>query len=484
MDKNYVFVVCGAKEHLDTLNFSLRALKRFSHFSILVVTDLKRNETAINHPSDKIIDIGVTEEYSHHQASIYLKTGLHRFLPMENNLYCYLDTDVVALNEEINRVFDSFERPISFSSDHCKMDRFSSQAVFCECSKKPEKLQSLLDTYAIRFEGFEQNNERLKTLLAEWKDFRLQFPLESAKGSWFEQFVEGRIDLRLRREKLISLTSQNLPLNTKMFNLLFHVFPNYRRSLLSKTWKDTEGNVLIDEGSSYLQHMKQSGFVFSKKNKQWAHTNGDLASEITETFDSFFLKKGLVFNPKSLTWHTTEGEFYLPDLTHLVEQDTGYHYSPKEDLWHDETGNLVFDNSCTHLQEAIFKDFGQTIVKSDWQHWNGGVFVFDINSITFLDTWHKLTLRAFELPNWKIRDQGTLITTVWKFGLQNHPVLPIKFNFIADYYHPTMIYEGGLSFRINTKKASVSPSFLHIYHHWADKNWKVWNDVENHVLKK
>jgi hypothetical protein len=48
----------------------------------------------------------------------------------------------------------------------------------------------------------------------------------------------------------------------------------------------------------------------------------------------------------------------------------------------------------------------------DWQHWNGGVFLFDDSSVEFLSSWHEKTvMRIFDLPNWKTRDQGTLIAT-------------------------------------------------------------------------
>ena len=86
----YVFVVCGSKEHIDTLHLSLKALTSFSEKDVLVLTDSTRNEIDVIH--DSIIDVQTPIEYNHHQASIYLKTGIHRFLPI-GNLYCYLDSN-------------------------------------------------------------------------------------------------------------------------------------------------------------------------------------------------------------------------------------------------------------------------------------------------------------------------------------------------------------------------------------------------------
>ncbi|MGM0650481.1 MAG: hypothetical protein ACQES1_08250, partial [Bacteroidota bacterium] len=75
---HFVFVVCGSKEHIDKLNFSLKFLKHFSNKNIIVVTDLSRNEAKINH--DNILDVSTPEYYNNHKASIYLKTSLHKRL--------------------------------------------------------------------------------------------------------------------------------------------------------------------------------------------------------------------------------------------------------------------------------------------------------------------------------------------------------------------------------------------------------------------
>ena len=91
----YVFVVCGERKHIETLHFSLKSLKLVSQFPIWVVTDKKRNEIEIEH--DNIIDVSTPEDFNHHQASIWLKTSLHRILP-KGTTYCYLDSDVIAMN--------------------------------------------------------------------------------------------------------------------------------------------------------------------------------------------------------------------------------------------------------------------------------------------------------------------------------------------------------------------------------------------------
>jgi len=116
-----------------------------------------------------------------------------------------------------------------------------------------------------------------------------------------------------------------------------------------------------------------------------------------------------------------------------------------------------------------------------WQHWNGGVFLFNDTSTDFLEYWHKTTMAIFEDKEWKTRDQGTLVATVWKFGLKDHVTLPISYNLIADYNNETIEYLGDLTFKVGIAKKIIKPHFIHLYHHWGDRGWDVWRDVEKYI---
>ena len=478
---SFVFVVCGAKEHIDTLNFSLKALRQYADLPILVVTDLSRNEVEIEHPTESVIDVRVNEEYNHHQASIYLKTGLHRFLPMENNLYCYLDTDVVALKADVSKVFNQYTSPITFATDHCKMNRFSPYAIHCDCSQMPDELQGLIDRYALEFQHLMKNQKIVDQALNEWRIFKKQFPLEQAKNEWFDGLLKNRPELQTKRAQLLKLTSPQLPRHRLLYNYLFRVFPNYRRPFGIKQWKDPEGNLLLDEGPDYYRFMKEKGFFHDSKTNQWTDSTGRASLELPKTYDEFFANRNLCYNSKEEAWYTPSGKLLLPNITKLIERKSPYWYDATTDTWYDQNNNRVFVNECNHLYDAIKKDFKVDVKQSTWQHWNGGVFLFSKESIPFLDTWHELSLEAFGLPDWKTRDQGTLIATVWKYGLEDQTTLPVRFNFIADYYHPTMTYVGDLVFLLKVAEPTISPSLIHIYHHWGDKNWAVWRDVYKHI---
>jgi hypothetical protein len=134
------------------------------------------------------------------------------------------------------------------------------------------------------------------------------------------------------------------------------------------------------------------------------------------------------------------------------------------------------------LQRAIKQKFDIAVSDNNWQHWNGGVFLFDHQSIDFLENWHQFTLQIFEDPLWKTRDQGTLIATVWKFGLQQHPMLSRNFNLIADYYNTALQIDESFVCRLH--KDIYKPTLLHVFHHFGDNDWNVWRNIEKLGIEK
>lgn len=383
----FVFVVCGVAEHIDALHYSLRALKRVSESSIIVVTDLVRNEIPVIH--DHILDIKTPLQFNPHQASIYLKTALHKFLPV-GNTYCYLDTDVVAVNNQVDEIFKYFQAPVTFAPDLCLMDKFSPAAFNCGC-----------------IEQFQKWERELRSLFKKYNHLKRQPENLIKKEKLLREFEE------IKKDKL------GYALLSFKFWLSPHRYKLNEDAILDKlkqVWVDKDGNAIL----------------FEKED---------------------------------------------PAIT-IIEGTTDYRCDKtNKHLW-TIYGHDVFDCRCNHLQEQIFKIFGIRVPDSKWQHWNGGVFLFNEESHSFLDSWHEKTMQIFKNPEWKTRDQGTLIAVVWENNLQNHPTLPIEFNLIADYNHLTMIYKGDLCFDFNEEQKGIKPHFVHVYHHWADKKWSVWQDVE------
>ena len=89
------------------------------------------------------------------------------------------------------------------------------------------------------------------------------------------------------------------------------------------------------------------------------------------------------------------------------------------------------------------------------------MFVFDKSSIAFLNTWHDYTMEIFNDPEWKTRDQGTLIATAWKFGLQYHQTLPIGYNFLIS-RNVVRDYCGNFTFKLHSIQSEIRPIGLHI----------------------
>ncbi len=383
----FVFVVCGAREHIHTLHYSLQALKQCTGNDIVVVTDAVRNETEVVHTN--IVNVATPPNLNHHQASIYLKTALHKFLPAGNN-YCYLDTDVVALDNQVDEIFGEFKAPVIFANDHCLMDKFSPSAVNCGCIAKYKAWSAELNSLFIKYKHLTrqpENEEKKEKLLLR-----------------FEQMKKDKLQY--------ALITLRFWLSPRVFKLHDDAFLHKQK----RAWLDRDGNAIL-----YEQEDNAITAIESTTNYRC-----DRANNHNWTID----------------------------------------------------GHDVFDCRCNHLQQQIGETFGITVADPKWQHWNGGVFLFNEQSHAFLNAWHEKTMQIFALPQWKTRDQGTLIATVWEMGLQNHPTLPVVFNLIADYNHLTMVHKGNLYFDIDEKLKNIHPHFIHVYHHWADKQWDVWQAVE------
>jgi len=385
-DCAFVFVACGAKEHIQTLHFSLKALKRFSDYPIFVVTDSKRNEIPVEH--ENVLDTTTPAEFSHHQASIYLKTSLHRILP-QGKRYCYLDSDVIALNKECNSVFNFYTAPVTFAPDHTTLSYFSPYAVNCTCS-----------------ENFSSERKKLEEAVAK----TIHHPHYPA------DYNQNEIRELFSYQKQIASN----PLSMLMF--AFKAF---------------------------------CAFVFG----------------------SFRISKEIKLDVRNKNWKIAV-DFTFPVLLlyrKKIRKETGYRFSFSKRVWLNENGDYLPVNRCNHLQQALKKTFNHD-VDSEWQHWNGGVFVFDHHSASFMEQWHLWTIKIFSEPEWKVRDQGTLIATVHQFKLQNHPTLPEKFNFIADFYK-TEIRAGKVKGQFLNNNRPLYPAFIHIYHQWGNTNWEAWKKV-------
>ena len=377
IDAAFVFVVCGEEEHLQTLRFSYVHLAKRTKFPIYIVTDLARNDSTLDF--DGVINIETPKHLDHHQASIFLKTSLHRYLPTHER-YCYLDTDVLACGNHTDAIFDQYTVPITFGSDHCTMPQFSSTAVKCNCSKNQEKEQAL----------WHQEIGTYKEHIAYQK--LLNQVLATKKRTFF-----GRKALQLRYY------------------------------------------------TSYPVFKLNTDFQFDKRRRVWYHKE---FGGITWEFDSVCNKEGVCI-----------------------------FYDKSDSKWKNVKGYDIWDNACNCLKGAIQRDLSISVPTDNWQHWNGGVFLFSEESVTFLEEWHQLTMRIFENPYWKTRDQGTLIATVWKMNLEAQPRLATKWNFLVDANNEEVVFNEDGSGSIDGGRQTFKTEFAHIYHRFGDSSWPIWQNV-------
>lgn len=382
--REYVFVVCGLKEHINTLHTSINYLSSFSSNKINVITDTSRNEIPIKH--QQIIDVRTPEYLSHHQASIYLKTGLYQFLPV-GPTYCYLDSDVLAVSNRCDQIFEEYKPPITFAPDHCKMDAFSPFAINCGCFEKCEDDRN-------RF------NESLK--------------------------------------------------------------------------KNDRSDLVVDP--SLKKQSKEIEEVYEKINKNPA-LKLLYAIKYLISYPKFSLNEKYHFDKRKRFWLNDKNEIIRYELdSKAIAKETGLIHTLWSNKWKNKEGEDIFDLNCHHLKEAIHSTFSIKIKNPNWQHWNGGVFLFDEESHAFLKEWQSKCLQIFDLKEWKTRDQGTLIATAWEFGLENHPTLSKEWNFIADYHNRALLLNAETNELTDDGfKTAYKPNFIHLFHEWGNTDWVIWN---------
>ncbi len=509
----FVFVVCGGAEHIETLNFSIPYLKKYSDNEIIVVTDTTRNEIQIKH--NLIYDIQTPKHFDHHQASIFLKTGLNQFLDMATNIqYCYLDTDVIAIRPGVDKIFSFYEAPITFCSDHCRMDSFSPYAVYDVQSDQLLKKQKYLNAVLAKHQELEDatreqsrfHERQIKKITEDYRAFIPEniFDYERQWANLQTQYFENlypkeQFNPLVYFHSLFLFTRKvkqlNPPRNAGLKVTLAHFILSYGGAFFDKlssrllqavslvTPPQSKNKIkkCLHGDLDFIAFFEARGFRFDAQKKKWYSPKGDELFLPEYDFQIYIKKRGYKLDIIHDHWYNENDELVFQGHSYIkdVERETGFSWDEEAQCWKDKEENILQALKSDALAKLIEKKFGLLISKPNWQHWNGGVFLFDNQSDAFLSTWHQWTLEIFKDPHWKTRDQGTLIATAWNYGLQNHKLLPIEYNFIADYYHLNMDYKGDFTFDLNEKGIAIQPYFLHVYHHFGDQDWKLWQDIEN-----
>lgn len=439
-EERYVLVACGEAVHTRTLRYALHQLQVYSDKQVWVVTDQRRNEEAIDHPL--LIDVATPAGLSHHQAAIYLKTSLHRYLDMQH-LYCYLDTDVLAIRAGVDTIFGYFCAPVSFCTDHCRMPAFSPACIFAPGTERLLEQQRLL--------------ERLRVQLADTETEQ-----ERRAGIHFERIRHVRDTFNRRRPAHAGELSRGQSWARNAW-LLFN-------KLVFQCLRVVSRLLPLSSGGRAVFFEKVHRVVFGTP----------------FSFRVYAGRHGYDYRPQQGRWYDLRGNLLYEEnsLIRAIEGVSSFRWDSRAACWRDAEGNDISSPASDLLRQLIGERFGVRVGQADWRHWNGGVFLFDHTAAPFLEQWHRWTLEIFSDPVWKTRDQGTLIACCWQFGLQYHPTLPIEYNFLADYYNASLEYRGDLCFAYkHNSKLIYRPFFLHIYHHFGDQQWAVWRDFERSISK-
>lgn len=142
----FVFAVIG-DDHVRRVNLALSYLKRFSRNDIVVV----KGRSGIMPAHDQVIEAELPVSLQNAEASILLKTNLLGVLGSARDSFCYLDSDVIAVNDAVDTIFNYKTGPVTFAQDNVSIDMFSRHAVNCQCpdSTCPHLREEILCTLGV-----------------------------------------------------------------------------------------------------------------------------------------------------------------------------------------------------------------------------------------------------------------------------------------------------------------------------------------------
>lgn len=408
----FVFVVCGDKENIDELNISIRCLKHFTKYPILVVTDLSRNKEKIEH--NHIVDVPTMREFTDHQASIFLKTSLFEILD-KNRTYCYLDTDVIAVRENVDDIFRHKQGIISFASDIVDLRRFSWYAVKCNCLEENEKKKKML-LQSIAF--YESTFDKLIT---GWKKIHHYISAKKLKlkeliitwDSTYKQTDPDVLEKKKQLESLIPVWERDHKITDKGLLRKKHQLEGYIYAWetkykdhalyvenLIKEWeakhKITDPvlvakrekllTLLTMDRSKIKSYLKRNislvmNFKWDKEHNIWYDRSGNKLYDEYNEFDNYFERLGYVWNSTEGIWYTLDGEIFFDKKNEFwtYYHNLGFTWDPGEEIWYDLDGHKLIDKKNEFEPYFLRHGFIWDEEKKIWFD-TGGVIIKDVEN--------------------------------------------------------------------------------------------------------
>jgi hypothetical protein len=353
----FVFVVCGGKEYINELNFSLKFLRHFSNYPILVLTDKTRNEIEIEH--DNIIDARTPEKYANHQAHLFLETRLPHYVnPQDDDLFCYLDSDVIAIDPGINNIFEEFIPPVRFAPDHCTIDYFSAGVMNCNCRAEFELVEKqfhFMQSYYPEYDKSDKevcsDHEQLKKMFDKIKRNPFSDKLSGLHYFWKRYFLK-----------------------TAKINLKDKFFFDKE----TKCWYNNSGQ-LIDYDHRYFTNQLWEKHNIRYRNNRWENSNGKALipkSPHCSHLRDYICKQYKI--PISAGWRHWNGGVFLfgkesVNFMNLWHRFTMQEFDKGEIKTYDDQGTLavcawhfgIQDMKPLSIKYNFITDFGNENVKYD-----------------------------------------------------------------------------------------------------------------------
>ncbi len=431
----FIYTVCGADKHIQRLNFSLKYLRHFSNNRIIVVTDLSRNNLQIQHKD--IIDVKTPPNLDHHQASIFLKTSLHKILDVQHD-YCYLDSDVIAIREGVDNIFNHQYGLIAFGSDSINISEFSPYAMKCGCLKKYqssiESIQLLLDhhyKYTLTdpklikskqkldkaIEKFKNNKlkdpvlierrKKLNQIVKEFENYKLKDPILIERGKKLNQIIKEFENNKLKDPILIE--------KKRKIDKLISEFDDHKDKLYWKylPWrylpKKIQRIFIKQPYYNFDEFFEINGnFHWDENKRQWSDGNGNIIyDDILHNFNKFFeMNGGFHWNENEKKWYDHEGNILFDDMLHnsgkFFEINGGFHWNENEKKWYDRKGNILFDEKSYYRAVDYIEKHTEFRLDRTNQSWMDlrGKKVYDNKCTHLLDAiYHSFSVKI-EDKNW------------------------------------------------------------------------------------
>ncbi|NLA25568.1 MAG: hypothetical protein GX879_11440, partial [Bacteroidales bacterium] len=254
----------------------------------------------------------------------------------EENIYCYLDSDIVAINSEINTIFDEYIAPINFASDHCNMNQFSPHSMNCNCletinKNEIEKKEKLNNNLGILFGKI---NFSSKMIQKQSDD--LYYTIQNWKKNPIKNIF-----------KIIRYVSFRYVLPVKELYV-----KNYRFDRKTRCWYNNENEIILFDYPYYEKELwNKAGLRYNRKNNYWEDKDGTVyifnIPECEHLVD--YLKEVYSVEIPGIWQHWNGGVFL-------------FNFESKEflDFWHNATIK-EFDNLYTKTRDQF------TLAMSAWK---------------------------------------------------------------------------------------------------------------------